>query len=69
MVEGKTSIMVMVYRFSKYSIFIVAPKLCSSEIAIDLFYINVVKFFGLPIDIVSDRDNRFSVGFGQHYSI
>ena len=69
MVEGKTSILVMVGRFSKHSIFIVSPNLFSSEITIDLFYINVVKFFGLVIDILSDRENMFLVGFGKHYSI
>lgn len=69
MVEGKTSIVVMVDRFSNHSISIVATNLCSSEKAIDLFYINVVKIFGLPIDIMSDRENMFLVYFGQHRSI
>ena len=26
----------------------------------------MVKFFGLPINIVSDRENRFLVDYGQH---
>ncbi|KAH0664069.1 hypothetical protein KY284_029000 [Solanum tuberosum] len=59
-VDGMASIMVMDDRFLKYSIFIVAPNLCSSEIAVELFYKYVVKYFGVPADIVSDRDTRFT---------
>lgn len=55
--------MVMVDRLSKYSIFLAAPVTCSSEVAAYLFYKNVVKFFGLPSDIVSDRDPRFTGRF------
>ena len=43
-VDDKASIMVVVNRFSKYSIFIAAPELCSSEVAADLFYKYVVKY-------------------------
>ena len=32
---------------------------CIAEIAVDMFYRNVVKYFGLPEDIVSDRDSHF----------
>ena len=59
-VDGKASIMVVVDRFSKYGICIAAPTLCSSEIAVELFYKHVVKNFGVPLDIVSDRDARFT---------
>ncbi|KAH0665380.1 hypothetical protein KY285_026586 [Solanum tuberosum] len=59
-VDGMASIMVVVDRFSKYSIFIVAPNLCSSEIAAELFYKYVVKYFGVPTHIVSGRDTRFT---------
>ena len=55
--------MVVVDRYSKYSVFIAAPELCSSEVAADLFYKNVVKYFGVPADIVSDRDTRFTGRF------
>ena len=62
-VDGKESITVVVDRFSKYSIFIVARELCSSKVDIDLFYKYMVKYFGLPTDIVSDRDTRFTGRF------
>lgn len=61
--DGKASIMVMVDRFSKYGIFVAAPTLCSSEVAVELFYKHVVKNFGVPLDIVSDRDARFTGRF------
>ena len=62
-VDDKASIMVVVNRFSKYSIFIAAPELCSSEVVADLFYKDMVKYFGVPADIVSDRDTRFTGRF------
>ena len=62
-VDDKASIMVVVDKFSKYSFFIAAPELCSSEIAADLFYKYVVKYFGVLVDIVSDRDTRFTGRF------
>ena len=49
--------------FFKIFFFIAAPELCSSEVAAELFYKHVVKYFGVPIDIVSDRDTRFSGRF------
>ena len=55
--------MVVVDRFSKYSVFIAAPKLCSSEVVAELFYKHVVKYFGVPTGIVSDRDTRFTGRF------
>ena len=48
---------------SKYSVFIVAPELCSSEVAADLYYKYVVKYFGVPADIVSNKDTRFTGRF------
>ncbi|RVW70978.1 putative disease resistance RPP13-like protein 1 [Vitis vinifera] len=46
-------------RFSKYVVFIPAPDACPTEEAAKLFFSNMVKHFGLPKDIVSDRDARF----------
>lgn len=62
-VEGMRSIFVVVDRFSKYAIFIAAPHACPAEVAAGLFHKFVVKYFGLPEDIVSDRDTRFTGRF------
>ena len=53
------SIFVVVDRFSKYSVFMVALEACQAEKVANLFFSHVVKHFGLPKDIVSDRDARF----------
>ena len=50
--------------------FIVKPSTYTMEVAADLSYRNMVKYFGLPEDIVSDRDLHFTgqfwiVLFGQ----
>ncbi|RVX13375.1 Transposon Ty3-I Gag-Pol polyprotein [Vitis vinifera] len=50
-------------RFSKYAVFIPAPDACPAEKTTKLFFSNVVKHFGLPKDIVSDRDARFTSRF------
>ncbi|RVW58098.1 Retrovirus-related Pol polyprotein from transposon 17.6 [Vitis vinifera] len=57
------SVFVVVDRFSKYVVFIPAPDACPAEEAAKLFFSNVVKHFGLPKDIVSDRDARFTGRF------
>ncbi|WMV19765.1 hypothetical protein MTR67_013150 [Solanum verrucosum] len=63
-VESKVSIMVVVDKFSKYDIFMAAPTLCSSEIVAELFiYKHVMNNFGVPLDIVSDRDAIFTGRF------
>ena len=43
--------------------FILTPDVCPTEEATKLFFSNVVKHFGLPRDIVSDRDARFTDRF------
>ena len=50
------SVFVVVDRFSKYAVFIPALDACPAEETPKLFFSNVVKHFGLPKDIVSDRD-------------
>ena len=62
-VDGISSIMVVVDRFSKYAVFIPAPHACPADVAAELFFKHVVKYFGLPEDIVSDRDSRFTGRF------
>ena len=58
-VDGFTSIMVIVDRFSKYAVFVSMPKECTAEMMTKLFMKNIVKLWGIPSDIVSDRDVRF----------
>ena len=57
------SIFVVVDRFSKYVVFIPTPDACPVEKAAKLFFSNVVKHFGLPRNIVIDRDARFTSRF------
>lgn len=62
-VNRLSSIMVVVDRFSKYDMFIVAPTACPSNVTAELFFQNVVKYFGIPKDVISDRDARFTSRF------
>ncbi|KZV49867.1 hypothetical protein F511_42259 [Dorcoceras hygrometricum] len=58
--DGFGSIMVVIDRFSKYGTFIPCPKDCTAEEAARLFFKNVVKYWGIPNNIISDRDPRFT---------
>ncbi|XP_075095122.1 uncharacterized protein LOC142173432 [Nicotiana tabacum] len=62
-VNGLSSIMVVVDRFSKYVIFIAAPTECPSKVVVELFFKIMVKYFGMPKDVISDRDARFTGRF------
>lgn len=62
-VKGTSSVLVVVDQFLKYVIFSIATHTCSAEIATNLFFKNVVKHFGVPLDIVNDRDTRFTSRF------
>ena len=53
------SIFVIVDRFFKCYVFIPALEACPTEEVARLFFNYVVKHFGLPRDIVSDRYARF----------
>ena len=57
------SIFVVVDQFSKYSVFMATPEACPAEEAANLFFSHVVKHLGLPKDIVSDWDARFTRRF------
>jgi len=61
--EGFGSIIVVVDRFSKYATFIPAPADCTAEETARLFLRHVVKLWGIPSNIVSDRDPRFTGRF------
>ncbi|KAL0393404.1 UNVERIFIED_CONTAM: Transposon Tf2-11 polyprotein [Sesamum latifolium] len=54
------SIIVVVDRLSKYATFIAAPKHVTAEGTAHLFFKHIVKYWGLPKDIVSDWDSRFT---------
>ncbi|XP_075092575.1 uncharacterized protein LOC142172786 [Nicotiana tabacum] len=62
-VNGFSSNMVLVDRFSKYAVFIAAPTECPSNVAAELFFKNVVKYFGMPKDVISDRDAWFTAAY------
>ncbi|KAK8702737.1 hypothetical protein V6N13_021078 [Hibiscus sabdariffa] len=57
------TIIVVVDRFSKYATFIPAPKYCSAKETSLLVFKHVVKYWGVPQNIVSDRDGRFTGNF------
>lgn len=61
--DGFGSIMFVIDRFSKYGMFIVAPKDCTAEEAARSFFKGVVKYWGLSNTIVSDCDPRFTGKF------
>ncbi|GKC48952.1 putative nucleotidyltransferase, ribonuclease H [Tanacetum coccineum] len=58
--ERSGSIIVVVYRFSKYETFIAAPPDVTADDTSKLFFKNMVKYYGLPHVIVSDRDPQFT---------
>nr|GEW43303.1 hypothetical protein [Tanacetum cinerariifolium] len=58
--EGSGSIIVVVDRFSKYETLIVAPPDVTTNDTTKLFFKNVVKYWGVPHVIISDRDPRFT---------
>lgn len=58
-----SGILVVVDRFSKYATFVPTSKHCSAEDTASLFFKHVVKYWGVPQNIVSDRDPRFTGSF------
>lgn len=62
-VDNCRSIIVVVDRFSKYATFISAPHVVSAETTAKLFFKNIIKLWGIPLDIVSDKDARFTRRF------
>lgn len=62
-VDGFISIILVVDQFSKYVTFISASHAVSTNQTAGLFFKNVVKLWGIPLDIVSDRAARFTRNF------
>ena len=52
-------ILVIIDRFLKYATFVPTTKQCSAELTAQLFFGHIVKLWGVPTSIVSDRDGRF----------
>ena len=61
--NGLGTIMVVVDRFSKYATFMPSTVGCTAKEAAQLFFKNVVKYWGLLRHIISDRDPRFTGNF------
>ncbi|PKI50763.1 hypothetical protein CRG98_028905 [Punica granatum] len=61
--KGCQTLIVVVDRFSKYATFIPAKKDCPAKEAARLFMKHMVKYWGVPTTIVSDRDPRFTGRF------
>jgi len=59
MQRGKDSIMVVINRFSKMSHFLPYHKIDDTSHVADLFFQNIVRLYGIPKSIVSDRNTKF----------
>ena len=53
-VDGINTVMVVIDKFTKYVVFVVALTVCTTKVVAGLFYQNMVKYFGVPYAIVSD---------------
>jgi hypothetical protein len=62
-VGGKSVILSVVDRFSKYAHFIALRQPYSAETVASIFFSEVVRLHGLPSTIVSDRDPVFTSTF------
>ena len=63
--HGKTVIMVVVDRLSKYGHFIALPGNITSESVAAAFVSEIIKLHGIPSSIVTDRDPKFMNNFWQ----
>jgi hypothetical protein len=62
-VGGKSIILIVVDRFSKFAHFILLTHPYSASSVAKAFFDNIVRLHGLPCSIVSDRDPVFMSGF------
>lgn len=66
--EGFSVTLVVVDRLTKYAHFIPMKHPYTAYSIVCLFLENVVKLYGLPSTIVSDKDTIFSTSSGKSYS-
>ena len=64
--NGYNNILSVVDRFSKYCVFTPLKADTSAEAVANAFVDSVVRRFGVPLSIVSDRDHRFTSHFWRH---
>ena len=62
-VDGYNGIMVVDDHFSKYVVFVPTKIPCGAEWTAELFFKNIVKYWGMPLSIALDRDPRFTSQF------
>lgn len=62
-VNGFGNIMVVFDRFTKYGVFNAMPANFDARDAAQLFFKDVVKYWGIPCSIISDRDTQFVGNF------
>ncbi|GBG64531.1 hypothetical protein CBR_g45227 [Chara braunii] len=58
--HGKSQVMVIVDRFSKYAVLVPLPSEARTDLVIQRFFDCWVSENGIPLSIVSDRDSRFT---------
>ncbi|GBG73903.1 hypothetical protein CBR_g17617 [Chara braunii] len=58
--NGKSQVMVIVDRFSKFAVFVALPAEAKTDLVIREFFKHWVEDYGHPLTIVSDRDSRFT---------
>lgn len=62
-VDSMQFVLVIVDRFSKYVVFVVVSNTCMADVAVELFHKHYVKYFGVPKDIISNRNTMFTGRF------
>ena len=66
--DGFDAILVVVDRYTKYSLFIPCFKTCNARELAQLFLKNVFLMFGTPNEIISDRGVVFTSNFWKEFS-
>lgn len=66
-VDGKSVILVIVDRFTKYAHFVPLTHPYTAKIVSEAFIHNVFKLHGMPKTIISDRDPVFLSSFWEEF--